>query len=62
MLVGVEVVEVVRLFAELNTGIASAKLFNEERAVLLNDFPYQLPRNVRHLQNNLLYLLKKITQ
>lgn len=56
MLVGVEAVEVVRLFAKLNTGIASAKLFNEERAVLLNDFPYQLPRNVRHLQK------KKIIQ
>lgn len=50
MLVGVKVVEVIRLFAELNTSIASAKLFNKERAVLLNDFPDQLPRNVRHLQ------------
>lgn len=50
MLVRVEVVEIVGLFAELHTSIASAKLLNKEGVVLLYDFPYQLPRNIRHLQ------------
>ena len=50
VLVGVEVVEVVRLLTKANAGGAIAELLNQKGVVLLHDLPDQLPRNSRHLQ------------
>lgn len=51
MLVGVEVIEIVALFAELNTLSSIAKLLHEKRVVFLHDLPYQLPWYCRHFPN-----------
>ena len=50
MFVGVEVAEIVGLLAELNLGVASSELFNQETVVGLDDLPYQLSWNCRHFQ------------
>lgn len=48
MFEGVKVVEVVGFLAELDAGVASAELFNQEAVVLLHDLPNQLSWNGRH--------------
>ena len=59
MLVGMEVVEVVGLLAEADTGVAAAELLHQEGVVLLHDLPDQLSRNGRH--RTWILLLQKIT-
>ena len=49
VLVGVDIVEVVGLLAELNLGIAIAKLLDQEGIILPHDLPDQRIRNRRHL-------------
>lgn len=56
MLVGVQIVQVVRLFAELNTGCSPPKLLNQKRVVPLHNLPNQLSWNGRH---DLLLALKR---
>ena len=48
VLEGVEVEEVVGLFAELDASVATSELLDEETVVLLHHLPYQLPWNRRH--------------
>ena len=48
VLVGVDVVEIVALFAELHTGGAVPELLHEKGGILLHDLPNQLPWNCRH--------------
>jgi len=49
VLVGVNIVEIVGLLAELNLGIAVAKLFDQEGVILPHDLPDQGMWNRRHL-------------
>jgi hypothetical protein len=49
VLVGVEIVEIVRLLAELNAGSSSPELLDQKGVVLLHYLPYQLPGYRRHL-------------
>ncbi|MFS7980901.1 hypothetical protein Hanom_Chr10g00944591 [Helianthus anomalus] len=49
MLVGVKIVEVIRLLAELNALRSITELLNKKRIVLLHDLPNQLAWNSRHL-------------
>lgn len=46
--VGVKVVEIVTLSAELNTLSVVSKLLHQERVVLLHDLPYEWPWYCRH--------------
>lgn len=48
VLVGVEVIEVVALLAELDASIAPPELLHKKTVVLLHDLPDQLPWNRRH--------------
>ena len=54
----VQIVEIVALFAELNTLCSSTELFHQEGVVLLDDLPYELPGNCGHL---LLLNLHRVT-
>ena len=52
--VGVEVAEVVGLLAELNLGIASTELFDQETVVSLHYLPHQLSWYCCHFDNLLM--------
>lgn len=45
----VNIVKIIGLFTELNTGSSSSKLFDQKTVVIFHYFPYQWPWNCRHL-------------
>uniref|UniRef100_A0A2P2LY11 Uncharacterized protein n=1 Tax=Rhizophora mucronata TaxID=61149 RepID=A0A2P2LY11_RHIMU len=48
MLVGIEIVDIIGLFAEADAGGSTTKLLHQKRVVPLHNLPNQLPRHSRH--------------